>query len=181
MPLAQPLLVRNHEDGVTVLSSDPKGSEFVEWQGSGDPLGGDIQPVPEVIAASVAFSRAVQRGILSIENPEDNPEIAETLEKQNAAWRKRRETAASSASASIEHARNADVISLPCIGPSPRGGDSKCGVEVPVREIHKNDRPPLCDQHKTLEPEFVPTQVQEGGTTTTKWLRASLGARERQQ
>lgn len=177
MPVTAPVMVRNTMDGPTVLSSDPKGSEFVEWQGAGDANGGDIQIVPETITNSVAFHRAVQRGILVIENPEDNPELGEAIEKQNKAWHDRQRMQQQRAEASIEHTRNLDSIVLPCVGPGTRGG--RCGVDVPVKEQTKNDRPPLCSQHIGLAHEYVPQQGEiVDGKATMAWLRTTMGRRE---
>lgn len=172
-----PVMVRNMMDGPTVLSSDPKGSEFVEWQGKDDPQGGDIQIVPQSITETVAFHKAVQRGILVLENPDDNPEIAEAIEKQNRAWHDRQQMQAQRAQESIHRDRNLDSVVLPCVGPGARG--AKCGVDVPVKEQTKNDRAPLCSQHAHLVHEYVPQQGElVDGKAVVGWLRTTIGRRE---
>jgi len=172
-----PVMVRNTMDGPTVLSSDPKGSEFVEWQGAGDPQGGDVQICPASITDTVAFHKCVQRGILVLENPEDNPEIAQAIERQTQAWHDRQRLQTQRAQESISRDRNLDSIVLPCVGPGARG--ARCGVEVPVKEQTKNDKPPLCSQHAHLAHEYVPQQGEiVDGKATVGWLRMTVGRRE---
>lgn len=175
MPVQNAVMARNLMDGPTVISSDPRGSQYVEWQGSNDPGGGDVQLVPEEIVSSVPFVRAIQRGILVIENPEDNPDLLERIDKQNAAFRNRLTDAREKLDATIERPQNRDMVTLPCVGPSAKG-DGICGEYVTVRELNKNDKPPLCNRHTHLAQEYVPTEE-----APTKWSRVQLGERERQQ
>lgn len=172
MPLAAPVLVRNTEGGPTVLS-DLHTKEFVEWQGAGDPNGADIQAVPESFLNNVNFLRCVQRGILVVENPEDNPDIAEAIAKQNAAWAARREHAKKQAEATIDQQANNDLVSAACVGPA-------CTNMVPVKEKQKADKPPLCSQHEGLAPQFVRNDRVTDDSTTVEWVRVSMGARERE-
>lgn len=175
-----PVLVRNTQSGVTVLASDPKGTHFVEWQGANDPSGGDVQIVPQEVVDSVPFARAIQRGILVIENPEDNPEIVNALTKQNQAWRSRNEQALSDITSTIEQTTNNDVVSVPCVGPNTKGTGT-CGVDVPVRDQDRNAKPPLCPQHEALASQYVSTETDEQGRKVTHWNRVVIGERERAQ
>lgn len=169
MPL--PLMVRNTEKGPTVLS-DLRTKEYVEWAGAGDPMGGDVQAVPEEFGSNVNFMRAVQRGILVIENEEDNPEIAEAIKRQNAAWAARRDQAQKQAAASIDQQANEDLITVECcLNP--------CSNVVSVKEKQKDNVPPLCSTHEGLAHEFVPVDNVEGETRVRSWNRVTLGARER--
>jgi hypothetical protein len=172
MQVLAPVLVRNTEPGPVVLSSNPKGEDYVEWQGAGDPTGADVQPVPETFLKNVNFLRAVQRGILVIENPEDNPEIAEAIEKQNAAWAKRREDAQTKARETLDHTPDNDMVSVACVGPA-------CTQMLPVKSKQRQEKPPLCSTHEKLAPQYVRTDNVEGDETVTKWERVTVTARER--
>lgn len=170
-------MVRNTLPGPTVISSDPKGTHQVEWAGKGDPMGGDVQPVPAEIVDTVPFSRAIQRGILILENPEDNPELQASLDRQNAAWKAKSESAAAQATAAIDHEANNDMISVSCIGPDGKGG--KCGNDVTVRDNKKDEKPPLCNTHEALAGEYVAEELGVvDGKTQKGWARVTMGARE---
>lgn len=178
MPVGVPVLVRNTEGGPTVLS-DLKSKEYVEWAGANDPNGADVQPVPEEFLNNVNFLRCVQRGILVIENPEDNPEVTAAIERQNAAWQARREQAKKNAEATIDHQANNDLVSVQCVGPGGRGG--QCENTVPVKDKQRADKPPLCSTHESLAPQYVRNDNVEGDSTVHEWKRVTLTAREREQ
>lgn len=174
------LMVRNTMAGPTVLSSDPKGSVFVEWAGSDDPNGADVQVVPDEFQNHPAFIRAVQRGVLVIENPEDNPEIAAAIERQNQAWRDRNAQQAAKAVEALDPERNEDYITQQCVGPNPRGA-GQCESTISVKDLKKNDKPPLCPTHEDLAPQYVPEDTTEGNRPVRKWTRVTVGRRERQE
>jgi hypothetical protein len=102
-------MVRNTQPGPTVISSDPKGTHFVEWAGSGDPSGGDIQPVPEEIVNTPQFEKAKRRGIfVLVEDGSDEATVA--LDKQVSAWNASNDTKNEVIKDSIEGAEaRADV------------------------------------------------------------------------
>jgi len=174
------MMVRNTLDGPLVLSSDPKGTHFVEWAGAGDELGGDVQPVPEEFTQIPAFHKQILRGILVIENPEDNPELTAIIDKQNKAWHSRQENAAAKAVESIDPEKNNDIVTLQCVGPNTRGA-GQCENHVPVKDKTKHDKPPLCSIHEDLASQFVPDEKVEGQKTIKTWTRVTLGRRETQE
>jgi hypothetical protein len=178
MPLNAPVLVRNTEGGPTVLS-DLQTKEFVEWAGANDDMGNDVQAVPESFLQNVNFLRCVQRGILVIENADDNPEIAVAIEKQNAAWVARREQAKKKAAESIDQQANNDLVSVRCVGPGGRGG--QCDNTVPVKDKQRADKPPLCSTHEGLAPQYVRNDNVEGDSTVHEWKRVTMAPREREQ
>lgn len=178
MQLTTQVIARNTKPNVVVLSSDPKGSEYVEWQPTGDPSGGDIQIVPESIAQSVPFIRQVQRGIFEIIQADEN--YNEAIRRQNAAFEKRMAHPTEQTQDVMDQQAKNDMITLRCVGPDGRG-QGQCTNEVPVREISKNDKPPLCSQHEVLAPQYVPFEEQEGSATVKKWTRVTMTAPERQQ
>lgn len=176
------LMVRNTLPGPLVLSSDPKGTVFVEWQGANDPNGGDVQPCPEEFASLPAFHKQVLRGILVVENPEDNPEIAAAIERQNKAWHDRQQNQHQSAQESIQAERNDDFVTQQCVGPNPRG-QGQCDAEVTVQERKKNEQAPLCPTHEDLRPQYVPTEGEKivDGKSSKTWTRVTMGSRQRQE
>ena len=82
-------MVRNTLPGLFVLSSDPKGTHYVEWAASKDPDGNDVQPAPEEIINTPQFLRAVQRGILVVEEDGNDPDIVDALKRQVDSWKAR--------------------------------------------------------------------------------------------
>lgn len=178
--IVAPVYVQNNQDGPTVLSADRNGVDSVEWAGKGDPQGNDIQPVPQEILSSPAFSRALARGVITLLEDESDPAAVEALRKQTATWQARQASAAANATAPIEQVPINDYIQVSCVGPNSRGG-GQCGLPVSVREKEQDAKPNLCDQHKELEPEFVPEPYQEGDKTRTRWIRYAMNPRETQQ
>jgi len=171
-------MVRNALKGPTVISSDPKGTHTVEWAGAGDPMGGDVQPVPAEIVDTVPFHRAIQRGILVVENLEDHPELQATLDRQNAAWKAQAAAAAEQATEAIDQEANNDIVTVPCIGPDTKG-TGKCGNDVPVRDQQKDEKPPLCTTHADLASQYVAEELGVvDGKTQKGWARVTMGARE---
>ena len=179
MQFDQQVIAQNETDAVIVLSSDPKGSEQVEWKAKDDPNGEDVQVIPEVIAKSPAFAKLINKGIVTLlQAPEA---YQEAIDKQRASFDARMKGAQAKAEASISEEAKNDMISVPCIGPDSRGA-GQCGNLVPVREKVKDEQPPLCPSHVAMKAQFLVEEVQEPGSTTItkKWIRATLGARERQ-
>ena len=176
---------RNTMNGVTVMSSDPKSTQFVQWEAAGDQNGGDIQPIPAELMRTPAFVAAVRKGILAVVDPnahlgldDSNLSLDEILGKQRDAWNSRRETADEDIRATIETTTNNDLVTLPCIGPSTRGSQN-CGEDVTVRELTKYDAPPLCHRHIGLANEYVPTAVDRDvkGNKTVEWTRSAMEPR----
>lgn len=178
MPVSAPVMVRNTEGGPTVLS-DLRTKEYVEWAGADDPNGADVQAVPEEFLNNVNFLRAVQRGILVIENPEDNPDIAAAIDKQNAAWAARRERAQAQAKESIVEEANNDIVTSNCIGPGSRP-DGTCPNTVSIKEKVRDQKPPLCSTHENLAPQYVRSDNVSGEETKVSWNRVTMTAREKQ-
>jgi hypothetical protein len=89
-----PVLVRNLEAGPTVFT-DLATKETVDWAGSGDDMGGDIQMVPETFLGNANFIRALSLGTFEIMNADEHPEVVARLERntQSPALVKQREIA----------------------------------------------------------------------------------------
>lgn len=179
MPVSGTVYARNLQNGVTVMSSDPRSTQFVQWEANGDPSGGDIQAVSEELANTPAFLKALRQGILSLQMAEDNA-LDEMLNKQTEAWNSRQDANNQDIRATIENTVNNDMVTLPCVGPSTRGSQ-KCGEDVLVRELAKYDAPPLCHRHIGLASEYVPTAVDKDvkGNQIVEWTRSMMDERVR--
>lgn len=181
MPVGS-IVARNLMDGVTVLASDVKGTHSVEWAAAGSPTGEDIQYIPEPVLESVAFKRALARGVVELLEDESDPEVVAALDKQVAAFRKRQMGAQEDVEATIERPTSRDHVSTWCVGPDNRGTGT-CGEPVAISEALLKDVPPLCSRHKDLANRYIPEQetVQRDGKVIqeTRWIRMQLGARER--
>lgn len=171
-----PVMIRNTQPGPTVYSGP---TQHVEWAGAGDPMGGDVQPVPPSFVDDVQFRRAVTRGIFRIEEAPD--EIQAALAAHAREWSLRNEHARTASQESLEALPDKDVLSLACIGPSPRG-TGICEQAVPVKARARYERPPLCPQHEHLTGSFLPEETGRliAGKPEIAWMRTSLGARATQ-
>lgn len=176
---------RNMMNGVTVMSSDPKSTQFVQWEAKGDPNGGDVQAISAELMRMPAFAQAVRKGILAVVEADahtslDDPDASldEILGRQRDAWNSRQEAANEDIRATIETTTNNDLVTLPCVGPSTRGSQN-CGEDVLVRELAKYDAPPLCSRHIGLASEFVPTvtDVDTKGNEIVKYTRSGMAER----
>lgn len=173
-----PTTVRNLQSGPTVFT-DRTSDTAIEWQGKGDPSGGDIQQVPETVINNVNFMRALNNGILAIEEAE--PAIQNALTKQAEAWQGRQDGHIQSSIDSIDQKAQNDLISVGCVGPTARG-TGECGLPVPIKEKNLNDRPPLCPMHENLASQFVieDTETVVEGKVVRKWARVVVAPRETQ-
>lgn len=173
-----PLLVRNLSDGPTVFSV-LKDGVAIEWQGKDNPDGEDLQQVPDALVENVDFLKAVQRGVLVVEDAPDA--LKEMLAKQTDAFERRTSKAAQASRDAIDPAAHNDIVSTECIGPNNRGS-GLCGAPVPVREKTKNERPPLCERHRQLEGQYVPEETDQmvDGKAVMRWVRVGVDAHDRQ-
>lgn len=170
--------VRNTLGGPTVLTPDLAKGDYLEWQGKGDPTGRDIQLVSPEVMRNANFQRMLKRGVLEI--IDDEAEIARTDALQQDYWEQRQSFGQQLAEEAIDRKANNDSIVQSCIGPGARGGESKCGENVVVKESAKDARPPLCPHHEELADQFVATEMQDGAKTITSWMRITMGERQYQ-
>lgn len=178
MPVGS-VVAQNFMDGITVLSSDVKGSVSVEFGAKGDPEGNDIQYVPSEVVESPAFKRCLARGVLGLIEDDSDPEVVEALGRQVEAFQRRQRGAQADVEATIEKPTSRDSISVFCVGPDSRG-TGICGEPVAVPEAKKDQEPPLCTRHKALAAQYVPEHIisQDGAEKRVVWNRVTLGARE---
>lgn len=170
--------VRNTQLGPTVFT-DTMNKVQIEWAGAGDPAGNDVQQVPGTVVGHVQFMRHVQKGIYVVEGA--SPEVEEIIARQTGAFRQRQIDAESAIKATIVEETHNDIIVVHCVGPSSRGKSGQCGEDVTVRELRRNEAPPLCPKHIDLKAQYVPESTDEliDGEPVMKWVRTTLAPRER--
>jgi hypothetical protein len=179
MPVGS-VVARNFMDGVTILSSDVKGTVSVEFGAMNDPEGNDMQYIPSEIVASPAFQRALARGVVGLVEDDSDPDVVDALSKQVAAFQRRQKGAQEQIQATIERPTSRDSVSVFCVGPDSRGTGT-CGEPIAVPEGKLDQEPPLCSRHKALAFQYVPEHkiVQgETGKPQVIWNRVTLTARE---
>jgi len=137
-----------------VISSDLKGTYEVTFSGKGDPAGGDVQMIPPEIVATVQFSNAIQKGILSVVEGAENEVVKKALAKQSDAFWARARQDRDEALATLDQPAENDMIAVACIGPGSRP-DTKCEELVPVRAREASSVPPLCTRHEGLSEQCV--------------------------
>lgn len=179
MQLQTPVYARNVLNQHIVLSSDPKGTDMIEWSAAGDSSGNDVQIVSPEVANRAPFQRLLNRGMVVL-SEENDDEVLAAFDAQRASWEARTSRTSQVAQASIERTQVNDTIAVLCAGPNARGVAGACGVDVAVLEKTKNEKPPLCAQHKNLASKFIPEQQQVPGSAEVKtvWLMPQLTARE---
>lgn len=172
-----PTMVRNTAKGPTVFTSQ---NQHVEWAGAGDPMEGDLQPVPELFLNDVQFHRMVARGIFAIESAPES--IQEALDAHKREYTERMARQQNASIAALDTTRTDDSLMLACVGPSDRGTGT-CGIEIPVKASDVAKRPPLCTQHAQLAGQYVAEESDRrivGGKPEIIWMPIQLGARTRQ-
>ena len=184
--LNKPILLENWQPGPTIFTDDQTHTS-IEWAGHGDTSGGDIQAVPLSFLENINFLRILNRGILSLFDASD--EVKDMIEAQlgnsklkdqAVQWRAEQNQKVKEATVSIEHTANHDLVAVKCIGPGSRQG-IKCDVEIPVRELNVGEKPPLCENHKHLASQYVPTAgetLNSNGKEETIWVLPKIESRK---
>lgn len=166
-------LVRNAQAGPTVFSFDP--NDHIEWQGAGDPMGGDLQQVPGKYFEHVQFQRALATGILVLEEAPE--EIARAAELHRQEWQMREERRRTASTEALDQQPQNDMLMLTCIGPSGKGAAGQlCGQSVPVRQRARNEQPPLCGLHAPLASRFIAQETSEivDGKPVIRWVQTQM-------
>jgi hypothetical protein len=175
------ILVRNTQPGPTTLTPSEGSSEYLVWQGAGDPDGQDVQLVSEAAVASIPFQRAVARQLLAIEGqdaPELDPAVQAYLDRQAGITAAARARAEADLDAKIDKAEDRVLHGVPCVGPDTRGTGT-CDTLVSVPGKNRDLAPPLCTRHKPLALQYVAEVVEDGESSRTKWVRTTMAPREK--
>lgn len=173
-------MVRNQQPGPTVFGDDSTGLKPVVWQGTGDPNGGDVKPVPDPLFESVQFQSALAYGIFSVvEDPAEQRRIQESKRQQFQEAEQQRQNIST---AVLDTPEDNDILMKECIGPSGNSG-KLCGETVQIRANKVNDAPPLCQKHGYLKSQFVPQETDRivGGKPEVVWVRMTVGSPEKKQ
>lgn len=176
--LSEPIMVRNTLEGPLVFSNTP--NDHVEWQGAGDAMGGDVQPVTPDWVNNPNFRRMMSRGIVEIE--EATEEITTILDKHKADWAQRQADRENASTSSIDQAPNNDMVVKKCLGPGVRANEG-CTVDVSQKVQDVDKKPPLCAQHAHLAGNFVPEATERivNGKQEVVWKSIKMGPRATQE
>ncbi len=163
-----PLTVQNNAANTTLFALP--GKQPIVWAGYGDPMSEDVQRVPDDLAKDIDFLRSLDNGLLTVVDGDD-PEVLASLQRSSTAFAERQAANAAKAEAMMDRKQDRDLIGTGCIGPDQRGNPESCGSQVLQRasEINGTDpKPPLCDRHKGLAPQFYLTQDGSKGEGATE-------------
>lgn len=105
-----PVTVRNNQNTIVVFSHPTDKSLAVEWKAKGDPLGEDIQQVPDSMVESTPFLRAVGLGILSVDT--DSQALADAIARQSARYRGQQQAEQSELDGILDTASQSGVIRI---------------------------------------------------------------------
>lgn len=169
-----PTMVRNNQPGPTTFSDDSTGQKPVVWQGRGDRNHQDIRPVHDALFESVAFQTALQNGVFSIVQSEQERQQVQAA--QRAVFLAAQERQQHAGEEFIDAKPSQDIIVTECVGPKGQTGQS-CGETVTLTAEQHNSIPPLCTRHTYLEDQFVaaPTGQVVDGKAEVTWSRPKLG------
>lgn len=143
------VMCANQMSGRTVIAADAKRNYEVIFEGKNDPDGNDVQPIPDALMRTIAFQRAISRGILNVVEGADHPVVRQALARQSDSFAKRMAAQDMAAREVIDAPAANDIMVVNCIGPGSRDG-AVCGEQVPVRQ-GDTGKPPLCDRHQGLK------------------------------
>lgn len=162
--------VRNRALGPTVFRDAPSDTT-IRWEGAGDPSGNDVLWVEIDVYRKPEFQKMVRKGYL-IAITEDEAMALATGEATSAP-----DALANQAAAAFHRPQLNDLVGTPCVGPGARPG-SACPNQVSIRQSEMGTRPPLCDAHSFMAPEFVPSETVDpaSGRSVRTWARAGLTA-----
>src|ERR1700752_3298388 len=151
-----PTMVRNNQAGPTTFSDDSTGQKPVVWQGRGDRNRQDVRPVHDALLESVAFQQALENGIFSIVQTEQERREAQDAHRRQ--FQQAQERQQSAGLDVLDQAPNNDIIVTDCIGPKGKSGQL-CGEQVTLTAEQRGVVPPLCTRHTCLQSRFVPTET----------------------
>lgn len=173
--LNKPIMLLNTYAGPVVFE-DEASHTSITWEPAGSNTGGDVQVVPASSLNNIQLLNVLNKGILEVlEAPQEIKEMIEEqlksaqLVRQRQAYRAQTAESAQTVTDSVERTANRDFVVVTCIGPGVRPG-TKCGAELSVRDLNKEDKPPLCNAHKDLANQFVP-EIGDNvdGRQVTEW------------
>lgn len=160
-------LVRNRKPGPTILD-DRNADVVISWEGAGHARGEDVQEVPEALMKNAGLVRAVRKGVLEIV-PEDEV-IATHFARQATDYEKAVQDQHDAVMETLEpSSRDLDLIETKCL---------ISGQDIIMSERDMREHPPLADEFKDRESEFVAHetgQLNEQGKPVVTWVRVTVG------
>lgn len=170
-------MIRNTQPGPTVLTWGTGNNDYLMWEGAGDPNGNDILEVSDDVLAMPQMKKNMKRGIFEVVESQEEIDAAETAQREH--WDKTRQGAQSSTQTILDKPQDKSFDVLTCIGPSDNSQSGKtCDAVVTMKAADLAERPPLCDRHKNLASQFVPTDdMDDQGKKSTTWSRVTLSRR----
>lgn len=160
-----PTLIQNLETGPTVFS-DPKDNIALEWQGHGDPNGGDVQYVPDsLVTENVSFLKALNRGIFAV--VEADEEVQAKLNAQAQSYADRRAAGKASLESVIERDQDKTLANV------------SIDEKGRVANVDSQDKP-VTSQKRTPGTVIVESENRDSeGRPIDTELSVVLGPRER--
>lgn len=165
-----PVLVKNRQPGPTVFS-DPAHETFIQWEGSGDAEGRDVQEVSDAVLKHPNFARNVRMGVFELMDV-DEAQATALLAPAAAAAAAARRTEQEAIAASLEASNvDNDIIEVKCLVSGEllykQFGDVKA-------------TPPLADRFADQADQFVrvdiPGMFDAKGEPQFAWVRATQPA-----
>lgn len=147
------VMCQNQMSGPTVIAADAKRNYEVVFGGKDDPDGNDVQPIPDTLLRTIAFQRAISKGVLKVIEGAEHPVVQQALSRQTDAFAKRMKAQQLADREVLDAPAAADILVVNCIGPGSRKG-AVCGEQVPQRH-GESGKPPLCDRHVMLSDRCV--------------------------
>lgn len=167
---AEYIHVRNTLPNIAVFTRVNQGNlEISEFGPKGDPEGNDVMQLSASYLRDASFSKQLQKGIFEIIDA-DNPAVVAAFEAQRAAWATQQAQKEQTDAISAAH-RPKNVSGTDCIAVD---GSAPCS-EKAVYATNYRERPPLCQRHQFLQPQYVGEETGRfvNGRPEMQWSRVS--------
>lgn len=167
-----PLIVRNAKNNAVVFS---EGDITLTWTAAGDQSGNDTQWAPDAIANYPSFLESVARGVLVVEEADDDllAKIHKFTQRRPGVRRLSEQgDGLAGLNAVIDRSQDKDITTGVCIEPG-------CGTPILTTVKMIEDKPPLCDRHEVLAPYYsISESGSRGeGNLTKTWAKLPIAAR----
>lgn len=159
-----PLGVRNALRNPVVFT---KKDLSLAWAPAGDMAGNDFQWCPDSIVDDHDFLDTVARGTLVIEEAEDDVRAKIVRFTSRRPGVKRLAEQEPSINAVIDRQQDKDITTGQCL---------ECGASILTTVKQNEDKPPLCNQHAHLAPQYSLTESGTKGTDPRENGRGERGS-----
>lgn len=138
-----------HKGPSTYTHGGPNSAEQYQWQGKGDPEGGDVQFLPGSVVKSPGFQRIMARGLFTFADSS-----IDHLAYQGEVWQDHQQKAQESVISQLEDDDATELEQVACKGPGKQGSGSPCGDTLFIRRKDLAEKPPLCERHQRFSKFF---------------------------